>query len=145
MGARDATPPPTYFTCTLAQAIQLREQDGCQQPAFTTVLDLLEKHSSATPQAPALGFADFTSGNSAASCALRERVKTQAGLADRRSDIITFQRLYALSYYAAEILKPRVNEASKPGNIGLLCVSGIEYTLTWLGLMGLGYSVLIIA
>jgi len=127
MGARDATPPPTYFTCTLAQAIQLREQDGCQQPAFTTVLDLLEKHSSATPQAPALGFADFTSGNSAASY------------------IITFQRLYALSYYAAEILKPRVNEASKPGNIGLLCVSGIEYTLTWLGLMGLGYSVLFIA
>ncbi|KAG9251640.1 uncharacterized protein F5Z01DRAFT_692015 [Emericellopsis atlantica] len=127
MGIWDATPQPTYFTCTLAQAIQLRAQDGCQQPAFTTVLDLLEKQSIVLPQALALGFADFTSGNSAASC------------------IITFQRLHALSYYAAETLKDRVEQTSKPGNIGLLCVSGIEYTLTWLGLVRLGYSVLFIA
>ncbi|KAI6779874.1 uncharacterized protein J7T54_001962 [Emericellopsis cladophorae] len=127
MEVQDATPRPTCFTCTLAQAIQLGEQDGCQQPAFTTVLDLLEKQSNASPEAPALGFADFTSGNSADSC------------------IITFRRLHALSYYAAEILELRANETSKSSSIGLLCVSGIEYTLTWLALVRLGYSVLFIA
>jgi hypothetical protein len=70
MEGQDATlPPPTYFTCTLAQAKQLREQDGCHQAVFTNVLDLIEKQSKLSPRAPALGVADFTLGDAAASCA----------------------------------------------------------------------------
>ncbi|CAG9989397.1 unnamed protein product [Clonostachys byssicola] len=55
-----ATVKLNYFTCTLGHAAQSKEQTGHLDHEFGTVLQLIDGNSRRFPQAPALGFADFT-------------------------------------------------------------------------------------
>lgn len=55
------TVKPNYFTCTLGHAAQSKEQDGHLDHEFGTVMQLIDGNCRRSPQAPALGFADYAS------------------------------------------------------------------------------------
>jgi acyl-CoA synthetase (AMP-forming)/AMP-acid ligase II len=63
-------------------------------------------------------------------------------------DVITFKELRDLSVSAAKQLLRFVEPAADDGSesvIALLCVSSMDFVLTWLGLMHLGYATLLLA
>jgi hypothetical protein len=66
-------------------------------------------------------------------------------------NLVTFQELSSLSIEACEVLSDilhpsrDIEHASNIRNIGLLCTSNIGFVTTWLGLVRLGYSVLLLA
>ncbi|KAI1761375.1 hypothetical protein GGR53DRAFT_525119 [Hypoxylon sp. FL1150] len=124
-----ATPSLNYFTCTLGQAVYLKEQNGGVQNAFETVLALIEEQAKHLPDRPAVGFADFTSKS-------------------LRPAQVTFSELYNLSKHAAvcvaDILHHPTGRSESP-TIGLLCTSSLDFILTWLGLMRIGCKAFLLA
>ncbi|PFH62471.1 hypothetical protein XA68_13373 [Ophiocordyceps unilateralis] len=117
-----------YFVCTLGHA-QHRKQDGFDDdtPPFRTVLDVLDEQARLAPRAVALGFA----GPRPDSC-----------------DVLTFEDLCNCSLSAAGRLATCAGtppDADLTSSIGLLCNSSPEFVSTWLGLMRLGWSVLLLA
>ncbi|KAF4341870.1 nonribosomal peptide synthetase [Fusarium beomiforme] len=118
-----------YFTCTLGEAARLKRKDG-QTTTWKTVVELIEHQAERNPDAPALGFATFTHLKS-----------TQVF-----RHLLTFRELSEASKHAAQILSPHLSapKESQP-TIGLLSSSSTAFVLTWLGLMRLGYTVLLLA
>ncbi|KEY71188.1 hypothetical protein S7711_02299 [Stachybotrys chartarum IBT 7711] len=118
-----------YFTCTLGQALKLKLR---QQP-FQNVIALIDVQAKELPDSPALGFADFVKNDM------------------KHPNPLTFKQLRDLSLNASSILSSHVGRASNNGresgleNIALLCTSSLDFVLTWLGLMRLGWSVLLLA
>ncbi|KAF5646197.1 nonribosomal peptide synthetase [Fusarium sp. NRRL 52700] len=117
-----------YFTCTLGEAARLKRKDD-KAKTWTTVLDLIDDQAEKNPDAPALGFATFTHLKS-----------TQVF-----RHLLTFRHLSDTSKHAAQILSTHLPKEPKSLKIGLLSSSSTEFVLTWLGLMRLGYTVLLLA
>ncbi|KAH6886881.1 hypothetical protein B0T10DRAFT_407287 [Thelonectria olida] len=128
---------PNYFTCTLGQAAKRREQETNSVQPFASVLDLIKGQARRAPNDPALGFADFTAQSS------------DQPYPDH--SLVTFQQLSNLSVHACEEISGilhaslNANRASNVRNIGLLCTSNIRFVATWVALVRLGYSVLLLA
>ncbi|KAI0144639.1 hypothetical protein GGR57DRAFT_323113 [Xylariaceae sp. FL1272] len=121
------------FTCTLGQAASLRRQQDEPITSFQTVLELIDEQAKRLPGSPALGFANFTKPKRSA---------------ESQSDSVTFLELRDLSITAAirlaDILEiPEDGQTSR--TIGLLCTSSLDFILTWLGLMRLGFRGLLLA
>lgn len=124
-----------YFTCTLGQAALWKKGQSTQHPTeFSTVLELIDDQGRDLPDEPALGFADFSDDG------------RQEG---RGAAQVTFGELKRSSCLAATVLCNRLGKPSAPdakkGTIGLMCASSLEFVLTWLGLMRLGYTVFLLA
>ncbi|KAF5597455.1 nonribosomal peptide synthetase [Fusarium subglutinans] len=117
-----------YFTCTLGEAARLKRKDD-KAKTWTTVVELIDDQAERIPDAPALGFATFTHLKS-----------TQVF-----RHLLTFRHLSDTSKHAAQILSTRLPKEPKSLKIGLLSSSSTEFVLTWLGLMRLGYTVLLLA
>ncbi|KAF5685593.1 nonribosomal peptide synthetase [Fusarium circinatum] len=117
-----------YFTCTLGEAARLKRKDD-KAKTWTTVVELIDDQAEKIPDAPALGFATFTHLKS-----------TQVF-----RHLLTFRHLSDTSKHAAQILSTHLPKEPKSLKIGLLSSSSTEFVLTWLGLMRLGYTVLLLA
>ncbi|RBR13584.1 hypothetical protein FVER53590_08545 [Fusarium verticillioides] len=117
-----------YFTCTLGEAARLKREDD-NAKTWTTVVELIDDQAERIPDAPALGFATFTHLKS-----------TQVF-----RHLLTFRHLSDTSKHAAAILSTHLPKEPKSLKIGLLSSSSTEFVLTWLGLMRLGYTVLLLA
>ncbi|KAG5771212.1 hypothetical protein H9Q72_002205 [Fusarium xylarioides] len=118
-----------YFTCTLGEAARLKRKDGGKAKTWTTVVELIDDQAERIPDAPALGFATFTHLKS-----------TQVF-----RHLLTFRHLSDTSKHAAQILSTHLPKEPKSLKIGLLSSSSTEFVLTWLSLMRLGYTVLLLA
>ncbi|KAF5551634.1 nonribosomal peptide synthetase [Fusarium mexicanum] len=117
-----------YFTCTLGEAATLKRKDD-KAKTWTTVVELIDDQAEKISDAPALGFATFTHLKS-----------TQVF-----RHLLSFRHLSDTSKHAAQILSTRLPKEPKSLKIGLLSSSSTEFVLTWLGLMRLGYTVLLLA
>ncbi|KAF4986991.1 hypothetical protein FDECE_15656 [Fusarium decemcellulare] len=128
-----ATVNQTYFTCTLGEAARLKCQAGDSMPSCKTVIELIVQQAWDNPQSPALGFATF---------------KNKTSMAESPHPVLSFQDLFRLSGCAAQILSDHLvptNKTNPATTVGLLCTSSVDFVLTWLGLMRLGYSALLLA
>ncbi|KAK5246805.1 hypothetical protein LTR40_011969, partial [Exophiala xenobiotica] len=113
---------PNYFTCTLGQAVQY--QDG---ERYNTVTDLIDCKAQTEPSTPVVGF--FSPGEKGASW---------------KSHILTFRDVRQGSEIVAEALSTRLG--SRPGQtVALLCPSSPDFLFTWLAIIRLGHSALLIA
>ncbi|KAL2672666.1 hypothetical protein Neosp_013380 [[Neocosmospora] mangrovei] len=56
---------PTYFTCTLGEALKLKQQAGGPVQLYETVIDLIDTQARNNPESPALGFASLDDEESA--------------------------------------------------------------------------------
>ncbi|KAK7890423.1 hypothetical protein LTR67_008309 [Exophiala xenobiotica] len=113
---------PNYFTCTLGQAVQY--QDG---ERYDTVTDLIDCKAQTEPSTPVVGF--FSPGEKGASW---------------KSHILTFRDVRQGSEIVAEALSTRLG--SRPGQtVALLCPSSPDFLFTWLTIIRLGHSALLIA
>ncbi|KAH7359181.1 hypothetical protein B0T11DRAFT_113000 [Plectosphaerella cucumerina] len=110
-----------YFTCTLGQAAERRHKHGDR--VFETIIQLIDVQAETRPDSLALGFADFNARDS--------------------NHVVTFRQLSDNSKRAAHLLAGLLDGTSP--TVGLLCTSGMQFALTWLGLMRLGYSVVLLA
>ncbi|KAF2769914.1 acetyl-CoA synthetase-like protein [Teratosphaeria nubilosa] len=116
---------PNYFTCTLGQAAAL----GIQQPhkTVTALVDALAKDH---PSLPAVGFP------------LPGSTQEEPW----RLLNFNFRDIQAASEHTAQILSQSSDSTLFEGRtIGLLCPSTPDFLFTWLALMRLGKSVLLIA
>ncbi|KAF4468400.1 nonribosomal peptide synthetase [Fusarium albosuccineum] len=128
-----ATVNQTYFTCTLGEAARLKCQAGDSMPSCQTVMELIVQQAWDNPQSPALGFATF---------------KNKASMTESPHPVLSFQDLFRLSGCAAQTLSDHLvptNKTNPATTVGLLCTSSVDFVLTWLGLMRLGYSALLLA
>ena len=67
---------------------------------------------------------------------------------DAASPVSSFSELRYMSLLSAQLLASHVGAAEDSNTlcpIGLLCTSSLDFILTWLGLMRLGYSTLFLA
>ncbi|KAM5373929.1 hypothetical protein ACJZ2D_006758 [Fusarium nematophilum] len=122
---------PNYFTCTLGEAARFKGRVKTVK-SFETVIDLIDKQGKQRPESLALGFALFDNGSPASKCRC----------------LLSFRELANLSACAAETLSAQLEQSSRnymASTVGLLCTSSVDFVLTWLGLMRLGYSVLLLA
>ncbi|KAF5623227.1 nonribosomal peptide synthetase [Fusarium sp. NRRL 25303] len=117
-----------YFTCTLGEAARLKRKDD-KAKTWTTVVELIDDQAEKNSDAPALGFATFTHLKS-----------TQVF-----RHLLTFRHLSDASKHAAKILSTHLPKEPESLKIGILSSSNTEFVLTWLGLMRLGYTVLLLA
>jgi acyl-CoA synthetase (AMP-forming)/AMP-acid ligase II len=116
-----------YFTCTLGQAALIKEQ----QKHFETINDLLDYQAQDHADLPAVGFYRPK----------KEKWKTEVStFADVRHGSVLVARLLQSK------LDIRVESQSENEiNVALLCQSNADFLFTWLGLIRLGYAVLLIA
>ncbi|KAI9170877.1 Adenylate-forming reductase [Paramyrothecium foliicola] len=121
-----------YFTCTLGHALQRKQQGVELETSVKTITDLIEDQAKKQPEAPALGFANFKTTD----------------LSDDVPNNVSFRELRHLSISAASHLLSHVAPATEDASesyIALLCRSSMDFVMTWLGLMRLGYAVLLMA
>ncbi|KAI2606651.1 acetyl-CoA synthetase-like protein [Hypoxylon sp. NC1633] len=121
-----------YFTCTLGEAAYLRELGDKRGHSFKSVLKVIDEQAKRLPGHPALGFADHT-------------LKTER---ESFPDQVTFSELCISSKIAAailaDVLYPHIEHGKTP-TVGVLCASSLDFILTWLGLLRLGYSAFLLA
>ncbi|KAL8839469.1 MAG: hypothetical protein Q9176_004465 [Flavoplaca citrina] len=119
----------TYFTCTLGQAAGLNARSPHE---FETITQFIDYQARACSKAPAVGFPIPSEGDD-------EKWKYV---------VFTFHRLAECSVTGSQLLelflKPEDGTESLR-TVALLCPSSLEFLFTWLGLMRLGYAVLLIA
>lgn len=117
-----------YFTCTLGGAARWNKE---HTHPFQTVNDLIDAQARELRQRPALNFAG--------GCHAEDGK-------EMKSDF-TYRELRNYSLATAVRLRRRLQVASRvgTGTVGLLCSSSTEFILTWLGLMRLGVSVMLLA
>jgi hypothetical protein len=121
-----ATLPQTYFTCTLGEAAQW---NLANPPPFATLNELVDWAASAHPEEEAFGFAE-------------------AGSQKQDADHpFTFASLQTLSLQAASLLSRTIKDRAGTASqvcFGLMSKSNADFVWMWLGLIRLGYSVLLI-
>ncbi|KAJ3538484.1 hypothetical protein NM208_g5889 [Fusarium decemcellulare] len=123
----------TYFTCTLGEATRLKCEAGDSMPSCETVIELIDQQARDHPQSPALGFATF---------------QHEASMPESPHPVLSFRDLSELSRCATQALSDYLvptNKTNSATTVGLLCTSSVDFVLTWLGLMRLGYSALLLA
>ncbi|KAI4136432.1 MAG: hypothetical protein L6R39_007789, partial [Caloplaca ligustica] len=123
-----------YFVCTLGQAVEVNHK---RPHSFKTINGFIDHQAHVVPDSLAVGFPVPTADRS-----------------DGEWDYQTFSflqlRTLSLQFADAfhELLGP-LDIQSRPDDppvaVALLCSSSVEFLFTWLGLMRLGYSVLLVA
>lgn len=114
-----------YFVCTLGQAATLNSQPN----PYTTIGQFVVYQAQHHPFLPAVGFPIPHSNQRG----WDYKVLT-FGDVDRGTNV-----------FAARLLRPLRKSPTGPETVALLCHSSPEFLFTWLALMKLGYSVLLIA
>jgi acyl-CoA synthetase (AMP-forming)/AMP-acid ligase II len=124
---------PTYFTCTLGQAAELKNQQSVQN-----VNEFVEAQAKTNPDRPAVGF--YTAPSSSGS-------KDGQGKTEWSYRTYNFSEILTGSVNTAKQLLEGSGAAlsGRRSTVGLLCPSTAEFLFTWLGLMRLGHAVLLIA
>jgi|SRR5690242_7903789 len=114
-----------YFVCTLGQAATL----GRQPSPFTTIGQFVSYQAIHCPQLPAVGFPVPKSYQEHWSY-----------------NVLTFADVeQGTNVFAERLLQALGRGANSPETVALLCHSSPEFLFTWLALMKLGYSVLLVA
>lgn len=140
----------TYFTCTLGQAIQVNQN----QPApFETITEFLDYQAQRAPDRPAVGFPNPQRTDGEWGHSLYCRINPHSICIRAKTNLCTaFKKLHQYSLASADILGRLIQsstggETARAGvqTVALLCPSSIEFLFSWLGLMQLGYSVLLVA
>ena len=117
---------PTYFTCTLGQAAA----QGNQQ-THKTIDAFVEAHARSIPDRPAVGFPAPVGKDPRGDWSYRT---------------YTFSEILNGTSNVANLLLSEDRDAlSKRSTVGLLCPSTPDFLFTWLALMKLGHSALLIA
>ncbi|KAM3424878.1 hypothetical protein BST61_g6854 [Cercospora zeina] len=116
-------PDPTYFTCTLAQAIAHKQNDD-----FTNINDFLRQAAGSHPESPAVGF----------------YIPSTNADQEWQTWVLNFRELLQGSCAAAQIMAQSLTMAEREP-VGLLCSSTPEFLFAWLALMRLSHPVLLIA
>jgi len=126
---------PTYFTCTLGQAAELKNQQSVQN-----VNEFVEAQAKTNPDMPAVGFYTAPSSSSG-------KDNSHGRQPEWTYQTYTFSQILAGSVNTAKQLLENSGEAlsGRRSTVGLLCPSTAEFLFTWLGLMRLGHAVLLIA
>lgn len=120
-----------YFTCTLGHAAALKKQEPVGI-SYINVLQMIQYQASVNPNAMALGMPGLP-------------IK---GMPSESIRQITFDKLAELtarvSVILAQDLEPQTTFRGDTCEVvvALVCPSGIEFALAWLGLMRLGYTAL---
>ncbi|PSR99252.1 hypothetical protein BD289DRAFT_361380 [Coniella lustricola] len=122
------TANPSYFTCTLGQAARWNAN---RPHPFKTVNHLIDEQANELRQRPAVNFPGGCYSDDG------REMKTE----------FTYRELRHYSLVAAARLRRRLQVASRADSstAGLLCSSTPEFLVTWLGLMRLGMSVMVLA
>jgi acyl-CoA synthetase (AMP-forming)/AMP-acid ligase II len=134
---------PSYFTCTLGEAARW----NLKHPhSFNTVHGLIAEQARVRPNALAVGFPQcgFDDGSMSPEAAIGRQTEQRL----RAPDQLSFLGLHQLSLALASRLEGQVNTAGDgrgKRTVGLLSLSSTELILTWIGLMRLGFTVLLIA
>lgn len=116
---------PNYFVCTLGQAVTLRKQPN----PYKTIPQFLNWQAEYHPYLPAVGFP----------------------IPHAQQDIWNYKVLtfadveQGTTVFAQRLLQTLGRSSDGPETVALICHSSPEFLFTWLALMKLGYSVLLIA
>lgn len=113
-----------YFVCTLGQAAALQNPTKPHR----NISEFIRQQSQRHPLLPAVGFPVPNSG--------RE---------DWSYRVLTFQDIDRGTNVFAARLASTISSPKKPETVALICHSSPEFLFTWLGLIRLGYAVLLIA
>lgn len=113
----------TYFTCTLGQAIEHQ----CDK-SYNTINDFIQYKAHSAPDTPVVGFYE-----------VNEKSSTRW-----RPHVLTFKDIYRGTAIVAGTLSKRIH-AEQGQTIALLCPSSADFLFTWLALIWLGHSALLIA
>jgi acyl-coenzyme A synthetase/AMP-(fatty) acid ligase len=111
-----------YFVCTLGQAAAL----SGKAKQYRTITEFVDLQNQRHPFLPAVGFP-----------------VPKQGQQPWEYKVLSFGEVYQGSNIFAQRLSSTLSLAV--GTVALLCHSSPEFLFTWLGLMRLGYSVLLIA
>ncbi|KAH7318074.1 hypothetical protein B0I35DRAFT_431256 [Stachybotrys elegans] len=124
-------PEPNYFTCTLGEARNLGTKSGHDSPSFHNVIELVDEQAKRHPNSYALGFSRCT----------------ESAADNTTPRAYTYKDLQILSTASSRRLFHTTGVPEKDANAvaGLLCTSNIHFISTWLGLMRLGWSVVLLA
>jgi acyl-coenzyme A synthetase/AMP-(fatty) acid ligase len=113
-----------YFVCTLGQAAELQSR----AKPYRNISEFIRQQSQHHPLLPAVGFP------------IPQPDQTQWGY-----KVLTFEDVDRGTEVFAFRLSSALGSPKKPETVALLCHSSPEFLFTWLGLMRLGHSVLLIA
>ncbi|KAF2216693.1 hypothetical protein CERZMDRAFT_32350 [Cercospora zeae-maydis SCOH1-5] len=116
-------PDPTYFTCTLGQAIEHKQNDD-----FTNINDFLLQAAESHPETPAVGF----------------YIPSANADQEWQTWVLNFRELLQGSCSTAQVIAKSFSIAEREP-VGLLSSSTPEFLFAWLALMRLGHPVLLIA
>lgn len=120
---------PCYFTCTLGQATEINKDRAAP---FQNINEFIDQQADAVPNLPAVGFAEFKENDTG----------------DSRSHCFSFQDVHRGTSFSAQVLDRLLqqNRGSKAQKtVALLSPSCPEFLFAWLGLIRLGYGVLLLA
>ncbi|KAK5256444.1 putative NRPS-like protein biosynthetic cluster [Cryomyces antarcticus] len=123
-----------YFVCTLGQAAVLKAEHGHR--TFANINDFIDYQAEQVPDQPAVGFPKPPS-------------KDASG--PWKSSVFSFKDMQRGSLNVAQLLFDQLSRGehspvlSERQTFALLCPSSEEFLFTWLALMRLGHSVLLLA
>ncbi|KAL1848673.1 putative NRPS-like protein biosynthetic cluster [Diaporthe australafricana] len=117
-----------YFTCTLGEAARWNAE---HPHPFHTVNHLIDEQAEDLRQTPAVNFPG--------GCFAEDGKEMKSDFTYREL------RTYSLATAARLRRRLQVSNRNASGTVGLLCSSTPEFILTWLGLMRLGISVMLLA
>ena len=147
-------PEPNYFTCTLGQAAIIKAA-ASPTPNHSTIPELLADKAQTCPAKSAVGFIKPSSSSFSSSTA-----STSSPGNEWTTKVLTFKQVLdgvratatilhgLLSKYAPEEHNAEGHERIQSGHgttIALISPSSASFLFTWLGLIELGYAVLLIA
>ena len=133
-----------YFTCTLGQA-KLRgdeyrsKSSGSTGTPYNNINEFIDHQASRVPDFIAVGFYEPVAA------------KTHSNEQQRRNHhqwrqrLLTFKDIQKGSSIAASLLQDQLNGEKREQTVALLSESSPEFLFTWLGLIRLGHSALLIA
>ena len=132
-----------YFTCTLGEAARWNAD---HPHPFYTVNDLIDEQAQEFRQRSALNIAGDHAEHGKEIKSGMLPVTSYALLLLRQTTDFTYRELRDFSLAAATRLRRRLQGASHAGSgaVGLHCSNSVEFILTWLGLMRLGVTVMLL-
>ncbi|TKA76412.1 hypothetical protein B0A49_05399, partial [Cryomyces minteri] len=123
-----------YFVCTLGQAAVLKAEHGHR--TFANINDFIDYQAEQVPDQPAVGF---------------PKPPSKDASEPWKSSVFSFKDIQRGSLNVAQLLFDQLSKGehspvlSERQTFALLCPSSEEFLFTWLALMRLGHSVLLLA
>ena len=133
-----------YFTCTLGQA-KLRADEHASKGSddkamsYNNINEFIDHQASMIPGCTAVGFYEPTVATT------QSNEQQSRGPHRWKQRLLTFKDIQKGSLVAASSLRDQLDGATSKQTVALLSESGPEFLFTWLGLIRLGHSALLIA